>query len=333
MEQEHAREEELKPVHERVEQEIAPKAPITGINIRSVAILLLITLVFGLASGYLLGRKGALSSVARNLMSVPSKQANLMGQINPPNGYTVPATFGDLGPSLLASGAIDHDRFAQLYQEIGRPLTEDQLALLTKGSTAPVVINRDNAHFLLNFFWAVGLANKNKVLEEGPMKTYNNGQIGGFASTGGWTLGAKSPEALYASALMIVLTPDQQVRLEEVAASVYRPCCNNPTHFPDCNHGMAMLGLLELMASQGASVDQMFTAAKYVNAFWFPQQTLELAKFFQARQGVDFAQADARQMVGNSFSSGSGFQTAHKWLADNGLLEQSPSSGGSCGVE
>ena len=289
--------------------------------------------MFGLVSGYLLGSSGtASSSAAGNPTAVPSKQANLIDQINPPKGYTVPAVFGDLGPSLLAAGAIDYDRFAQLYQQIGRPLTEEQIALLTKSSPAPVVINRDNAHFLLNFFWAAGLANKNRVLEEGPMKTYSNGQIGGFASTGGWMLGAKPPEALYASALMIALTPEQQARLEEVAAGVYRPCCNNPTHFPDCNHGMAMLGLLELMASQGASVDQMFTAAKYANAFWFPQQTLELAKFFQARQGVDFAQADARQLVGKGYSSESGFPTVHKWLADNGLLEQAPSAGGSCGV-
>src|SRR5512136_2172416 len=117
------------------------------------------------------------------------------------------------------------------------------------------------------------------------MKTYSNGQIGGFASTGGWTLGTKSPEALYASTTMIVLTPEQQARLEEVAARVYRPCCNNPTHFPDCNHGMAMLGLLELMAGQGATTDEMYTAAKYVNAFWFPQQTLELATYFKATKG------------------------------------------------
>jgi hypothetical protein len=63
----------------------------------------------------------------------------------------------------------------------------------------------------------------------------------------------------------------------EVASKVYRPCCGNPTSFPDCNHGMALLGLLELMASQGATVDQMFTAAKQVNAFWLPDQTRELA--------------------------------------------------------
>ena len=77
--------------------------------------------------------------------------------------------------------------------------------------------------------------------------------MGGFASTGGWTLGVKKATELYASTKIMSLTDEQQARLLEVASQVYRPCCNNPTHFPDCNHGMAMLGLLELMASQDAS--------------------------------------------------------------------------------
>ncbi len=101
------------------------------------------------------------------------------------------------------------------------------------------------------------------------MVQYGNGQIDSFASTGGWTLATKPITDLYASMDLIPLTTQQQARVEEVAAAVYRPCCNNHTLFPDCNHGMAMLGLLELMASQNTSVDEMFEAAKYVNAYWF----------------------------------------------------------------
>jgi hypothetical protein len=96
---------------------------------------------------------------------------------------------------------------------------------------------------------------------------------------------------------------------------------------------MAMLGLLELMASQDATADEMFATAKYVTAFWYPQQLLEVATLFKATQHVDFARADARQVVSNKYSSGTGFQTVHQWLASNGLLEQAPSSGGSCGVQ
>ena len=157
-------------------------------------------------------------------------------------------------------------------------------------------------------------------------------EVGRFASTGGWTVGAKPATELYSSAPIITLNPEQQARLEEVASGVYRPCCDNHTAFPDCNHGMAMLGLLELMASQGATEDEMFEAAKYVNAFWFPQQMLEVAVYFEAAQGVSFADLDGRLASGPDTFSGRGFGYVHQWLAENGLLEQLPGAGGSCGV-
>jgi hypothetical protein len=118
-----------------------------------------------------------------------------------------------------------------------------------------------------------------------------------------------------------------------VAIGVYRPCCDNPTHFPDCNHGMAMLGLLELMAAQDASVEAMFQAAKYVNAYWFPQQSLEIAVAFKTAKNLDFEQADSRQVVGQTMSSSSGFQSVHQWLAQKGKLPEAPQGGGSCGVK
>jgi len=234
---------------------------------------------------------------------------------------------------MLVAGAIDLNKLIQVYVQAGKPLTDEQMAILTKGSNSKIVINQDNAYFLLNFFWALGLTNQNPVLTEGPMMAEGKDKVGNFASTAGWTIGGKSPVELYASTMIMSLDDEQQARLMEVAPAVYRPCCNNPTHFPDCNHGMAMLGLLELMASQNASTDKMFNAAKYVNAFWYPQQMLEVATVFQVTQNVDFAQADARQVVSNKYSSGSGFQAVHQWLATNGLLEQAPSSGGSCGVQ
>ncbi len=93
---------------------------------------------------------------------------------------------------------------------------------------------------------------------------------------------------------------------------------------------MAMLGVLELMASQGASADEMFVAAKYINAFWFPQQTLETALYLQRNEGVDFVDADARLVVSDQLSSASGASMVHKDLQAKGLLKPSPDQGGSC---
>jgi hypothetical protein len=158
----------------------------------------------------------------------------------------------------------------------------------------------------------------------------SDGKFENFASTGGWRLATKPITELYASLDLIPLTKEQQKFVEEVAQSVYRPCCNNPTHFPDCNHGMAMLGILELMASQGATVDEMFEAAKYVNAYWFPQQTLEAALYLKANQEIDFADADPRLVVGQGMSSASGAKMVHADLQSKGLLPKAADQGGSC---
>jgi hypothetical protein len=261
-----------------------------------------------------------------------SRPASLAEEVQPPGGYPLPASYGDVGRELVQAGAIDYERLAQLYLQKGQPLTSLQVEVLKEGSDSQVVIDAGNAYFLLNFFWAVGLTNQNPILEEGPMMQRGREGVGSLASTGGWTLGTRPATELYSSVPLIELTEEQQARVQEVANAIYRPCCGNHTAFPDCNHGMAMLGLLQLMASDGASVDEMFQAAKYVNGFWYPQQTLEVALYYQATEGVNFADLDARRAFGAESFSASGFGTLHQWLAQNNLLKQAPSQGGSCGV-
>jgi hypothetical protein len=290
-----------------------------------MTIAVLVVFLLGLGSGYLTWGKDETAERKEN-----NATAALYEQINPPDGYALPVSYGDLGPQLLASGIIDFDAFTAIYTNAGTPLSADQIDILKSSSDQPIVINAENAHYLLNFFWAVGLVNRNSILTEGPMIQNSGGQYERFASTGGWTIGAKPITELYASMDLIPLTAEQQQRVEELAAAIYRPCCNNPTLFPDCNHGMAMLGLLELMASQGATTDQMFEAAKYVNAFWFPQQTMEVALYLKANQNVHFAAVDARMVVGQTVSSASGAQMVHADLQSKGLLKQAPNRGGSC---
>ena len=302
-------------------------------NLALKSLVLLFVFGIGLGSGYLMGRKTTQQESATDVATSEDNSMALMHQINPPEGYKIPAVFGDIGPQLVAAGAINMPLFIDLYQQQNKPLTDEQMSILTKETALNVEINPVNAYFLLNFFWALGLTNQNPILTEGPMMSGGIEKVGGFASTGGWTIGTKEPNELFASRKIVTLTDEQQARLLEVASEVYRPCCNNPTHFPDCNHGMAMLGLLELMAAQNASSNEMFETAKYVTAFWYPQQMLEVAMVFKATQNVDFVEANARQVVSSQYSSGSGFQAVHQWLVSNGLLQQAPSSSGSCGVK
>jgi hypothetical protein len=291
------------------------------------ALFTLFAFLIGLGGGYFLGDY----KHAREHQSTPDP-VSLAQQVNPSDGYALPASFGDIGPQLLAAGAIDYDKFVAVYARSGQQLTGEQLAILNEGSDAQIVIDRDNAYFLLNFFWVFGLANENPILTEGPMMKNGPEQVTNFASTGGWTIASRPVIKIYASIPMVTLTEEQQALLENVATQVYRPCCNNPTHFPDCNHGMAMLGMLELMAAEGATEEQLFEAAKYVNAFWYSQQTIELAAFFKATQNTDFAQVDSQQLVSANFSSSTGFQNIHQWLVSNGKLQQVPGGGSSCGV-
>lgn len=279
----------------------------------------------GLGSGYLKWGQDETAEARQQ-----KELAALYEQVNPQDGFTLSVSYGSLGPRLVEAGVIDYDAFAAIYENSGNPLSAEQIEILKNGSDEEIVIDADNAHFLLNFFWAVGLANQNSILTEGPMVLYSDGQVERFASTGGWSLVAKPITELYASMDLIRLTAEQQKLVEEVAAGIYRPCCNNHTLFPDCNHGMAMLGVLQLMASKGATAEEMFEVAKYINAYWFPQQTLETATYLLLNENVDFKDADANLVVSEKFSSSSGASMVHEDLQAKGLLKRSPGQGGSC---
>ncbi len=257
--------------------------------------------------------------------------ARIIEQISPDGGYALPVSYGEIGPQLLETGAIDLELMEQLYAA-SEPLTNLQREILKQGSDEQIVIDRENARFLLHFFWALGLTNQNAILDEGPMQIHSEGDIGRFASTGGWTLGQKSATELYSSAPLVSLTKDQQDLVERVAQQIYRPCCNNPTIFPDCNHGMAMLGMLQLLASADADEEALLKAAKYVNAFWFPQQTFEVGLFANLTQGLEFEALDPALAVGPELFSASGFNKVHSLLGAAGLLDQGAGSGSSCGV-
>jgi hypothetical protein len=293
-------------------------------------LVVVFTYLVGLGSGFMVW--GSKTADVTNSQSDSSEMKMLAEQVNPKDGYILPVSFGDLGPQMVEAGVIDRDLFIEVYKQAGQPLSGEQLGILDGAYTGSAVMNLANAYFLLNFLWALGLSSQNPILDSGPIQQNNDSGIEGFASTGGWTLATRPVGEIYSSLKTITLTAEQQQIVEEAAAAVHRPCCDNPTHFPDCNHGMAMLGLLELMASQNVSLEKMLEAAKYVNAFWYPQQALEQAVYFQKVEGKAFQDVDPRTILGLEFSSGSGFARLHQFLGEKGLLPQAPASGGSCGV-
>ncbi len=264
---------------------------------------------------------------------VATSKDNLFDEINPLEGFEINASYGNLGPKMTAMGVIDPEKFKTVYEKSNQPLTPEQEEVLLKGSNEKVKITRDNSYFLLNFFWAVGLANKSKILDDGDMMKYGGKQgAGNFASTGGWTLGKGDPMSYYSKSTLIPLTKEQEERVDLVASNIFRPCCNNSTSFPDCNHGMALLGVLQLMVANDATEIQMYEAGKYFNAFWFPGNYYDMALYFYNKEGKSFKDIDAKILLSRDYSSASGWQSIKQWLADRELIQQPPKQGGGCGV-
>ncbi len=221
-------------------------------------------------------------------------------------GFVLPVVWGNLGVQMSDTGVINREKLESLY--VGRGgIGEYEKKLLEDSNNGNLEITSENSGFILNLFWALGIGNKNEILENGPMSDPRYGGADRFASTGGWTLTDGNAMNHYSRHSFFVLTPEQQKLVEEISKSIYRPCCNNSTYFPDCNHGMAMLGLLELMTSQGISKEEMYKTALNVNSYWFPDTYFAINKYFNKR-GMDITRVNPRELLGANYSSASGYQ-------------------------
>ena len=245
----------------------------------------------------------------------------------PSNGTVLPVTWGDLGSKLVSAGAIDADKFKAIYEERGA-FTDEYKNLLFGQNDGKLKITSGNAGYLLNLFWALGLASKNPILESGEMTNPAYGGAGNFASTGGWTIAQGNAMNHYSRHKFFDLTPEQQALVDKVSRGIYRPCCGNSTHFPDCNHGMAMLGLLELLASQGTSEQDMWKAALAVNSYWFPDTYMTIAVYMNGK-GVLWKDVNPQEMLGINYSSAQGYAK----IAAQVSQPQQQRGGSGCGVE
>lgn len=241
------------------------------------------------------------------------------------NSYSFKIKWGDLGKKMVEDGVIDKQKLAKavfgtdnLPKELDKYLTDNQ---------NQIEINQQNAQFWVDVLWGLGLANKNDILDKGAM--VQNGDPANFASTGGWTIGVKQPMDIYSKSSYIKLSDKQQKIVEEIAGNIYRPCCGNSTAFPDCNHGMAALGLIELMVSQNFSKNDIYKTVLAFNTYWFPQTYLDTAYYFQ-KNGKDYNKVSAQELLSKTFSSAMGYQVIHEKVGS--LSWPALQSGGSCGA-
>lgn len=283
-------------------------------------------LLFLIVVAYFLDSLRPIQPKNTDILSSASSDEAISDLVLPREGVELPIVWGNLGAQMVQKGVIDGPKFELLYTQRGG-LDDEMKEILYSSNNEKIMMTSQNAGFLLNMFWGLGLGNKNLILEQGPMSDSKYGGAGNFASTGGWTLAKGNTMDYYSKYNFIVLTPEQQQLVERVSQGIYRPCCGNSTYFPDCNHGMAMLGLLELMASQGVSEKEMYKVALKVNSYWFPDTYLVIAQYLQEKKGISFDKADPKEILGKEYSSGQGFQAI--------LKEVTPPEkrgGGGCGV-
>lgn len=246
----------------------------------------------------------------------------------PSNGVVLPVIWGNLGSKLVDVGAIDADKFKTIYESRG-VFNDEYKNLLLGQNNNKLKITNENSGYLLNLFWALGLASKNSILEDvSEMMNPAYGGAGNFASTGGWTIAKGNPMNHYNKHAFFDLTPEQQTLVDKVSRGIYRPCCGNSVHFPDCNHGMAMLGLLELMASQDASEQDMWETALAVNSYWFPDTYLTIATYMESK-GIDWEDINPQEVLGANYSSAQGYAM----IASQVVTPTNSQNNGGCGVD
>jgi hypothetical protein len=222
--------------------------------------------------------------------------------VAPRAGVGIGVKFGDAIQKLSAAGALDRDKFRALTGEM-----PDWVGRVFAGpSIEPILFTRERAPYLVNLLWPIGLSNKMGFNRKSPIATVS---IPSFASTGGWTLGRAPNGYLYFNAVDAVrLDHRQEAVALAVASSTFRPCCDNSTFFQDCNHGSALLGLIELAASQGKTAEAIYRIALTANSYWFPEEYAKTALYSQHFEGVSWNSAPAPLILGAAFSSLTGWR-------------------------
>lgn len=211
------------------------------------------------------------------------------GSVNETVYFYLP--WGDLGERLVENGVVSDGSY---ISDLGKD----------NGDVIPIT-EKDSKNSL-NALWAFGLSNKSKILEDGPMTQYGN--TGRFASTGGWTLSEGNSMNHYSKHEFIKLSEDQERLVARVSKNIFRPCCNNSTFFPDCNHGMAMLGLLQILASDGYNEDELYEAAFRANNLWFGSMYDSVVSYIKDYEGLDADSITPKLLVSKKYSSVSGYQ-------------------------
>lgn len=260
-------------------------------------------------------KKEIIQKVARSLISEDGHQTGI--------------SFGKSILALIDGGAIHPQKMRMLYsRRDGMPAWMDRL--FKEPSSEPITFSTKTAQYLLNLLWPLGMATKTKFNLKSPL---NGPKVGNYASTGGWILGKQKNGGVYFNKIeTMALSDAQEQTILKVAKKIYRPCCNNSTFFQDCNHGSALLGLLELAALQGHDEKKLYELALVANSYWYPSKYVEIALYFNEIKKKNWKKVPPQELLAQKYSSNRGWkQNVHAALRKANLLP-APSQQNSCGV-
>jgi hypothetical protein len=266
--------------------------------------------------------------VSSSTVTITAAAASPTPEKHAQEGIDPMVTFGNAITSMVRVGAIDKSKFTKLYAG-DENLLHNALMLLNEDSKRPVQVNQHNAGLILNMLWPLGISNQSDVLSKGPMGTTFKDRMNNMASTAGWILAVESGERYVNQLMLVPLRPDQQSMVVEISQHIYRPCCNNPTSFPDCNHGAAMLGYIELAVSQNLSPQRIYANALALNSLWFPKHYQLLNIWTRAERNTSLNSSDPKTALGSRYSSAQSASEIALALKKKGVLPTSP-AGGNC---
>jgi len=263
-------------------------------------------LIMLMAASFGLGAASAVAAIRiRGSIVDPFRYVReAVAAVTPAAGVKTAVSFGDSIERLVAAGAIDPEKFRSLdtVQENSLEWVE---RLFAAPSAEPILLSAATAPSLLNLLWPLGLATKATFNERSPL---NGVRLPSFASTAGWSLGRESNGYVYFNKVETLrLTEEQEKSVLDVATNTFRPCCDNSTYFQDCNHGSALLGLIELAASQNATTDELYRIALAANSYWFPNYYNKTALYLALFENQSWTDTPPQTILGARFSSLSGW--------------------------
>lgn len=293
------------------------------------AVLLLVSVNWNLLKSEPLITKALSANATNAALPINELLNEITAKVLPEKGYPSKIRLGDSVLKLVDYGVIDREKFVALYRN-RKGIPPELKTIFDEPSNKPILLTRENANYYINLLWPIGLANHMSANEKSPV---NSKSLFNFASTGGWNLGKKDNGGEYFNKFEIVpLTPAQEALVVRIAQAAYRPCCNNSTFFQDCNHGSALLGLLELGAAQGLSETDLWHEALAFNSFWFPDNYIETALYFKTVKNISWENVDPKIVMGKDYSSISGwYANVDKEIKRLNLMPLQRGSSG-CGV-